>query len=451
MSGKPETSPRSAPNSTLSSLAALGPGERDAVLGRFDARALRLLLGDWTLQARPDQLPPPGDWTTWAFIGGRGAGKTRAGAEWVKGLVLGRPPFADVPVGRIAVIGETHADVRDVMIEGPSGLLAVWRDRPGPTYAATRRRIVYPNGAEVLAFSAEEPDSLRGPQFEAVWCDEVAKWRYVEETFDMLQFGLRLGARPRQLVNTTPRPIPWLKRLLAAPDTALTRAASQANAAHLAPGFMARMAARYAGSRLGRQELDGDIIEERADALFDRAAIDAARVRTAPDLIGTVIAVDPAVTGHRGSDASGIIVAGRGADGAAYVLEDATVSGVKPEVWSARVVALARRHGADRVVVEVNQGGDLVRAVLASIDPGLVVVPVRAQVGKWLRAEPVAALYARGLVRHVGGLPALEDEMCDFGLDGLSNGRSPDRLDALVWAIAALGVGGLDAPRVRTL
>jgi phage terminase large subunit-like protein len=442
---------RFAPNSTLSSLASLDPTARDVILNRLSPRELRLLLGDWEARARPEQLPPDGDWTNWLFMGGRGAGKTRAGSEWVKGLVLGRGPFAKAPVGRIALVAETFSGLRDVMIEGPSGLLEVWRDKPRPTYVSTRRMLSLPNGAQIFGFSAEDPESLRGPQFEAAWLDELAKWRHADATFDMLQFGLRLGDNPRQMITTTPRPIPLLKRLLAAKGTVVTRSTTAANADNLADTFLDRIVGSYAGNRLGRQELDGELIEDRDDSLFLRSDIDRARVSAVGELSRVVVAVDPAVSGRAGSDACGIVVVGRDRAGHAYVIEDATQPAVRPEVWAKRAVDLFRRYAADRLVVEVNQGGDLVRSVIATVDSDVPVLSVRATRGKWLRAEPVAALYARGVVHHVGAFAALEDEMCDFGPSGLSDGRSPDRLDALVWAIVGLDlVPGLQ-PRVRLL
>jgi phage terminase large subunit-like protein len=401
-------------------------------------------------------LPPDGgatrdDWTVWLVLGGRGAGKTRTGAEWVRGMALGQPSFTSAPAGRIALVGETAADVRDVMIEGVSGLLAIHPKHERPTWTPTRRRLEWPNGAVAQAFSAEDPEQLRGPQFEAAWADELCKWRHAQETWDMLQFGLRLGTRPRQVVTTTPRPIPLLKKLMADPRTALSRAATRANAFHLAPAFLDTIVGRYAGTRLGRQELDGEIVEERADALWNRQAIEAGRADRAPPLTRIVVAVDPPASSGRRADACGIVAAGIDAGGQVFVLEDATLERARPAEWAAAAVALYRRLEADALVAEVNQGGEMVAAVIREIDPGVPVTAVRATRGKYLRAEPVAALYEQGRVRHVGGLPVLEDEMADFGPGGLSSGRSPDRLDALVWAVTALALTGQAEPRVRRL
>jgi len=406
---------------------------------------------DWPLYAHEHQRLPPGAWTTWLLLGGRGAGKTRAGAEWVKRMAGGDPPYADAKVSPIALIGETEHDAREVMVEGISGLLAVHAHAERPLWIPSRRRLEWPNGAVAQVFSAEDPESLRGPQFAAAWCDELAKWRHAEATFDMLQFGLRLGERPRQVITTTPRPIALIKRLMTDPATALTRAGSSANARNLAPAFFDAVIARYAGTRLGRQELDGEIIEERADALWSRGGIESCRVAEAPPLQRIVVAVDPPASASKGADACGLVAAGRAPDGSVYVIADDTAAGLSPAGWSRKAIALWRRLSADALVVEVNQGGDMVRAVIGEADPNVPVVAVRAHRGKWLRAEPVAHLYEQGRVKHAGVFPALEDEMCDFGLDGLSSGRSPDRLDALVWAVTALSFGLKDGPRVRGL
>ncbi|HZS63554.1 MAG TPA: terminase family protein [Xanthobacteraceae bacterium] len=410
----------------------------------------------WKAYAHDHQLPPAaaqggGDWITWLLLGGRGAGKTHAGAAWVHGMALGIAPYANAPVGRIALVGETEADVREVMIEGISGLLANPWTGVRPIWIPSRRRLEWNNGAVAQIFSAEDPESLRGPQFGAAWCDEIAKWRHAEATFDMLQFGLRLGERPRQVITTTPRPIPLLRRLIADGKTALTHAPTAVNARMLAPAFLEAVVARYRGTRLGRQELDGEIIDERADALWTRARLEAARVAAAPDLVRIVVAVDPPATAGERAASCGMIAAGRSEDGKIYVIADETAAGLSPAGWAAKAVALWRRLEADSLLVETNHGGDMVRAVIAEQDREVPVIGVRARRGKWLRAEPVAALYEQGRVKHVGAFPALEDEMCDFGSDGLSSGRSPDRVDALVWAVTALSFGSKDGPRVRGL
>ncbi len=384
------------------------------------------------------------------MLGGRGAGKTRAGAEWVRARVLGARGDREAPVGRIALVGETIADVREVMVHGPSGLMSLdWGPNKKALWIGSKRRLELPNGAVALAFSSEDPESLRGPQFEMAWCDELAKWRYAEATWDMLQFGLRLGERPRQVVTTTPRPIPLVRRLIADPDTVTTKARTIENRENLAKAFLTKIVARYEGTRLGRQELDAELIEERTDALWHRAEIEACRVAVAPELRRIVVAVDPPASSGEGSDACGIVAAGVARDGLGYVLVDATEERLSPARWAKRAVDLFHRLEADRIVAEVNQGGEMVEAVIRQADQSVPVETVRATRGKYLRAEPVAALYEQERVRHVGAFPELEDEMCDFALGGLSSGRSPDRLDALVWALSALMLTKEGKPRVR--
>jgi phage terminase large subunit-like protein len=384
-------------------------------------------------------------------LGGRGAGKTRTGAEWVRAVVRREPGFAAAPVGRIALIGETQAAVRDVMIEGPSGLLAIHDPRSRPTWSPSLRRLEWSNGAVAHAFSSEDPDGLRGPQFGAAWGDEIAKWRHPEETWDNLQFGLRLGTFPREVMTTTPRPIPLLRRLLADAAVAVTRATTRDNAENLTPVFLDAVVGRYAGTRMGRQELDGELIEEREGALWSRDAVEACRVPAAPDLVRIVVAVDPPASSGAGADACGIVAAGIDAWGLGYVLADATVQGLKPSGWAVAAVSCYHRWGADALIVEANQGGEMVDTVLRQVDAGVPVRRVHAARGKYLQAEPVAFLYDKGKVRHVGAFPELEDEMVDFASSGLSSGRSPDRLDALVWALTELMLQPRSEPRIRVL
>lgn len=463
--------------------AALRGGAPPVPLGDFvrglTPREADFLAHDWQLWARDDQLPPAlaqggGPWTTWLILGGRGSGKTRAGAEWVRGMALGLAPFAVRPTERIALIGETLADARAVMVDGPSGLLAIHPLSERPRYTASRRELAWPNGAKAQLFSADDPESLRGPQFGAAWADELAKWRYADRAWDMLQFCLRLGDNPRQVVTTTPRPIPLLKRLIADRQAAISRAATEANAANLAPAFLSAVVARYQGTRLGRQELDGALIEDRPDALWRRDMIEARRVTEAPPLTRIVVAIDPPVTSGASADACGIVAAGRAEDGRAYVLADATAQGLSPLDWARAAVRLYDSLEADCIVAEVNQGGELVREMLRHVTPDMRAQPaeahawrhgaaprpmarnvpvrmVRATRGKFVRAEPVAALYERGLVAHVGVWPELEDQMCDFSPGGVSDRRSPDRVDALVWALTELMLGERVLPRIRVL
>ncbi|ODA66845.1 Terminase-like family protein [Methyloligella halotolerans] len=421
----------------------------------MNAGELRRLHYDWPLWAREDQLAPGaaqggGDWTTWLMLGGRGAGKTRAGAEWVRSIAEAPREACQQPP-RIALIGETFADARNVMVEGVSGLLAVHPPEMRPLFEATKQRVTWPNGAVAQLFSAEDPEALRGPQFDAAWADELAKWRRPQDTWDMLQFGLRLGERPRQVVTTTPRPVPLIKALLADETCAVTRVATAANAINLAPRFLEAIVGKYRGTRLGRQELMAELLEDRPDALWPRALIEKARVNETPDLRRIVVAVDPPVTSGGKADACGIVVAGVSADGLGFVLKDRTVQGLSPAGWAKAALAAYHNGDADCIVAEVNQGGELVEAVLRQVDRSVPVRSVRASRGKFVRAEPVAALYEQGRVFHVGSLAELEDEMSDFGPDGLSGGRSPDRVDALVWALTALMLQGGAEPRVRGL
>jgi phage terminase large subunit-like protein len=447
-------SPSSAPAQTRSSSAR---GEITRFLAGLSRRQLQAINADWRLWARADQHPPAFsqaglDWTVWLVLGGRGAGKTRTGAEWVRRMALGDAASGVKPVGRIALVGETFADVREVMIDGVSGLMAVHPRWERPSFEIGRRRLVWPNGAVAQVFSAEEPESLRGPQFDAAWCDELAKWPNAEAAWDNLQFALRLGKRPREVVTTTPRPTPLLKRLSADPRTALSRAPTAANAYNLAPAFLDEVVSRYAGTRLGRQELDGEFVEERSDAFWSREQIE--ELVTVPPAKETlkriVVAVDPPA-GSGAASCCGIVAAARLEEGGFAVLADASVEAARPEQWAAAAVSLFRSLQADQLVVEINQGGDMAESVLRQIDATLPITKVRASRGKHLRAEPIAALYAQGRVRHAGRFPALEDEMCLFGADGLPGGRSPDRLDALVWALTALSEAERGRPRVRGL
>ena len=388
----------------------------------------------WALWARREQWPPPGDWVTWLLMGGRGAGKTRAGAEWVRRLAAAK-------VGPIALVGETITEATEIMVRGPSGIVAVtppW-ERPRLSGATLH----WPNGVEAMILGAADPERFRGPQFAAAWCDEIAKWPHAEAAWDMLQFGLRLGDRPRQMATTTPRPTRLVKRLLAEPTTAVTRMTTAENRRYLADSFLSAVVARYRGTALGRQELEGELIEDLPGALWTRAMFrrddGAARGRT-------VVAVDPPATSGAGADGCGIVVAAR-TEAGAVVLDDLTLRPAAPLAWASRAVRAYHDHRADCIVAEINQGGEMVRAVIAQVDADVPVRAVHATRGKWLRAEPVAALYARGRVTHAAGLTALEDEMCAFGADGMSGGHSPDRLDAAVWAITELMLR--DGPRVR--
>lgn len=432
-------------------------GTLPETLAKLESADLAAIASDWHIWARDDQLPPahshtPGDpWRVWLILGGRGAGKTRAGAEWIRAKALGLPPFAAVPSQRIALIGETLGDVRHVMIEGISGLLAIHADHERPRFESSKMQLTWANGAIAQGFGGDNPDTLRGPQFDTAWVDELAKWYEPERGWDMLQFGLRLGSHPQMVVTTTPKALPILKKIMTDPTTVTTRSKTIDNAANLAPTFIREITRRYAGTALARQELEGEIVDMRAGSLWRRDWIDAHRVAAIPDLKSIVVAVDPPVTATASSDACGIMVVGLGPDNRAYVISDRTIQGREPHVWARAAVAAYQDFQADRIVAEINQGGDLVVSVLRQIDPGVAVQKVRATRGKWLRAEPVAALYAEGRVSHVGTYPQLEDQMCAFGADGLASGRSPDRLDALVWALTSLLLGTSRDPTIRSL
>lgn len=402
------------------------------------------LLWSWAYLARPDQRPPEGAWTTWLVLGGRGAGKTRTGAEWVHERVRGGAE-------RIALVAETYGDAREVMVAGPSGLLNTAEPTARPRFEPSRRRLLWPGGAEGHVFSAEDPEGLRGYQFDTAWSDELGKWAGGEDTWSNLQMGLRLGGDPRQVVTTTPRNTPLLKEIMERNTTAVTRASTYANRSNLAPAFFTEIAAIYEGTALGRQELLGELIEDRDGALWSWAMIEAARSGPPDSLARIVVAVDPPVTSHGRSDLCGIVVVGLGVGDPplAYVLEDASVQGLSPLAWAERVAALYRRWQADRVVVEVNQGGDLVTDVLKTAQPAIPVRAVRASRGKILRAEPIAALYEQRRIRHAGTFPALEDQMTAF--TGSGGEASPDRLDALVWALTDLMLTGHAPPVIRTL
>lgn len=431
--------------------------EIEDILDCVGSENFERLITDWPLWARQDQLPPKAmsadaDWKTWVVMGGRGAGKTMTGAEWIRYQALGRQPIATAPATRIALVGPSLREARAVMVEGVSGLLAVHADHERPEFYASLNKLVWPNGSIAQIFSAEDPESLRGPQFNVAWCDELAKWNNLRQAWDMLQFGLRLGHRPRAIVTTTPRPVKLLKQLLNDPGTLVTKASTHDNAGFLAPSFMTEIERQYGGTRLGRQEIAGELIEDNPDALFQRHLIEEGRVRVTPPLQRIVVAVDPPVTSRKKSNACGIICVGLGEDGRAYVLDDATLQKAKPMDWAQRAIAIYHARAADRLVVEVNQGGEMVSTILAEVDDRVAVKSVHASRGKHLRAEPVAALYEQHRVSHVGPFPALEDEMCAFEQRAAKNQTSPDRVDALVWAISELMLSGKAAtPRISVL
>ncbi len=428
----------------MARLAELERADRDWVLTGVPQPHREELSARWEAWAHEGQTAPPGSWRIWLIRAGRGFGKTRAGAEWVTALAR-RQPFA-----RIALVGATADEVRRVMIEGPSGLLAVAPPEVGLCWRGTAGELSYANGACAFVYSAGAGEGLRGPEHHFAWCDELAKWPARSAAWDNLMMGLRLGTHPQVLVTTTPRPTRLMRRVIGMAGVTETLGRTADNP-HLPPGFVAAMVAEYGGTRLGRQELDGEMIDDVEGALWSRAGIEAGRVRKRPELAGVVVGVDPPA-GVDG-DACGIVAVGLGADGLGYVIEDASIAGVVPEHWARRVAQCVARWRAECVVAEVNQGGAMVEAVLRAADVTLPLRLVHASRGKVARAEPVATLYEAGKVRHVGGFPALEDEMCGLQAGGgyQGPGRSPDRADALVWALTELMLGGRGEPAVREL
>lgn len=377
-------------------------------------------------------------------MAGRGFGKTRTGAETVRSWMCGKTPLEAGRARRFALVGETAADVRDVMVEGPSGILAVHPPDFRPIYEPSKRRLTWPNGAMATTFNATEPDQLRGPEHDAAWSDELAKWMYARDTWDMLQFGLRSGDNPRQIVTTTPRPIPIIREIIAMPETRVTIGSTYENRANLAPSFFRTTVRRYEGTRLGRQELHAEILDDVAGALWTRKRLDDCKIKAVPvDLQRVVVAVDP--SGTRGpedkkSDEVGIVVAGKGVDGRAYVLADRSCR-LPPAQWGARVAKAYRDFEADRVVAEANFGGAMVELVVKTADELVSYEEVKASRGKVVRAEPVAALYEQGRVSHVGNFPTLDDQLAAFTPDGYVGPGSPDHADALVWALTSLMLG----------
>jgi phage terminase large subunit-like protein len=397
----------------------------------------RALLGamahfDWNRRARPEQLAPADEeWLTWLILSGRGWGKTRTGVEWVSRIAKEHPGW------RIALVARTAADVRDTMVEGESGVLACSPPWFRPTYEPSKRRLTWPNGAMGTTFSADEPDALRGPQHHAAWADELASWKYAEDTWDNLQFGLRLGRMPRVVVTTTPRPIKIVRELMADPTTRITRGATYDNAANLAASQLAKFKKKYEGTRLGRQELHGEVLDDVPGALWNRKMLDALRVRERPELVRIVVGVDPAVTSGEDSCDTGIVAAGKGINGHLYVLEDRSCH-LSPDGWARRSVVLYDDLRADRIIGEVNNGGDLVELTVRTVRQNVSYQSVRASRGKHVRAEPIAALYEQGKVHHVGAFAELEDQMCTYLPGG---GVMADRMDALVWALTELADG----------
>lgn len=415
-------------------LADLSKEEQAAFITSLSQDECDALIYDWRgFHARPNQIAPDGDWDIWMALAGRGFGKTRMGSEWVKEKV------ASGQAKRIALIAETAADCRDVIVEGESGILSVYPDGQGPLYEPSKRRLTWPNGAVATLFNATEPSQLRGPNFDLAWSDELAKWRYARQTWDQLQFALRIGDNPQQIVTTTPRPIDLVKAIVAGEEgkVSITVGSTMENAANLSPKFLKKIRAKYEGTRLGRQELNAEILGDIPNALWSLQTIDLYRVRSMPDdLDRIVVAVDPAITNTERSDEHGIVAVGaRGQDG--YVLQDASISGT-PQEWARRAIACYDEMEADCVVVEVNQGGDMVASTIRTIRDNIPIREVRATRGKHLRAEPISSLYQQGRIHHVGAFVELETQMVMMTSAGYEGEGSPDRLDALVWGMTEL-------------
>ncbi len=403
----------------------------------LDEDEAKLLDYDWEFWARSNQIQPSGDWRYWLILAGRGFGKTRSGAEWVREQVaMGKQ--------RIALVGPTAADVRDVMVEGESGLLNICPSWELPIFQPSKRRLVWPNGAQAFCYSAEEPERLRGPQHDAAWADELAAWTKLQDTWDQLQFGLRLGDNPRVAITTTPKPLPLVRQLVEDPDCKVTRGSTYDNRGNLAPAFVEKIIRRYEGTRLGRQELHAELLSDVPGALWPYETILAARIAAAPDLQRVVVAVDPSgSTGSDAGDAQGIVAAGIGVDGRGYVLGDWTCK-LSPEGWSRRSVEAFDTFKADSIIAEKNYGGDMVRFTIKTVRGTVPVKLVNASRGKVIRAEPVSALYEQGRISHViadladNPLAELEEEMRHATSSGYLGEGSPNRMDALVWALTEL-------------
>lgn len=438
-------------NAQLDWLVSEPPEVRQRVIAALNQSELNEFDFHWVMQARKAQLPPPGAWRTWLIMAGRGFGKTRAGAEWVR-LIAEKHSDA-----RIALVSASLAEARAVMVEGESGVLACCAPGQRPIFDASLRRLRFGNGAVAQLFSAAEPETLRGPQFSHAWCDEIGKWSLAHDratrAWDNLLMGLRLGSDPRIAVTTTPRAVPLVQRLLngeAGGGTVVTRGSTYDNAANLAPKFLDAIDAEYSGTQLARQEIAGEMLADIEGALWNRTMLERARDEaTAVEFRRVVIAVDPPASSS--GDECGIVVAGLGVDGLARVLADCSLARAQPDQWARAVANAAEHWSADRIIAEANQGGAMVESVLRTADSTLPVKLVHASRGKIARAEPVAALYAAGRVKHRGMFAQLEDQLCGMmvGGDYAGPGRSPDRADALVWAINELMLGRRSDPSVR--
>lgn len=422
---------------SASFLRSLTKKKRKEVLGELTDNQCLALVYDWDTWARPNQRLPPGNWFTWLILAGRGYGKTRTGAETVRQFV------ESGKYGRIGLIGPTAADVRDTMVEGESGILACSPPWMKPLYTPSKRKLEWPNGAVAITYSAEKPDSLRGPNHDLVWEDEKGAWKYPEETSDMASFGLRLGADPRRIITTTPKPLQILRDSLKDPSTFTTRGSTYENRENLAKPFFDVIVRKYEGTNLGRQELYAEILDDIEGALWSRDMFERNRLRELPvPLKRIVIGVDPSVTGKDTSDACGIVAAGLGADNKGYLLDSIGII-ASPTGWARKAIGYYYQHSADRLIAEINNGGEMVELTIRTIDQNISYKGIHASKGKYTRAEPIAALYEQDRIKHVGHHAAYEDECCTYEPNA---GRpSPNIMDAGVWAFTELMLTGKNA------
>ncbi len=431
---------------SLAEIAALQPDSMvKEWLAKIPAAELKAIKYRWDFWARPKQLPPGGDWSTWFVCAGRAFGKTRIGSEWVRSIMCGSTPLAPGTYRRIAIIAETEKDMIETVAKGPSGILAVHPPDFRPTFVSkgVNAGFTWPNGAVALIYNGTRPDQLRGPGPDAAWCDELAKWQFAKETWDNLQFSMRGGNDPRVLVTTTPRPLQIIKDLIDDPATVTVRGSLYENRANLPSKYINRVLERYAGTRLGRQEIEGEIIDDVPGALWTRAMLDATRKKSSdiiPPMQRLVVAIDPAAKASEDDDETsetGIIVAGIGTDGAGYVIDDRSCR-LGPVGWAKVAIAAYDRYEADSIIAEINNGGEMVEALIRAQRSTVKVETVHATRGKVVRAEPVAALYEQGRISHIGSFPALEDQLITFTPFGIEGDRGSDRADALVWALTKL-------------
>ncbi len=430
----------------------MNPKKRANFIDKLSDREAMAMLYDWDFWARDNQKPPKGDWSTWLLMAGRGFGKTRTGAEWVRDRV------ENGIARRIAIVGPTIDDAIDTMVEGVSGILAVSPPDNKPKWVRSTRTLTWKNGAQAKVFGAEKPSKLRGPQHDTVWGDEPAEWRYYE-SYTNIEFGLRIGSNPQMLLTGTPKPVKIIKDVITDKGAVVTGGSTYDNVDNLSSKFKNRIIDRYEGTRLGQQELHAKLLKDVPGALWNDKIISAKRLKCEfdseemPNLIRIVIAVDPPVTSGPDADECGIIVCGLDAKGRGYIIDDFSCQGLSPNGWAKKAIDAYYKYNADRMIAEVNNGGELVETIVRGLDTNISYRAVRASKGKVARAEPIAALYEQGRVCHVGTFPTLEEQQCEFtsDFDKAKMGYSPDRVDALVWGLTELMLDLQGAPRIRRL